>query len=159
MCGRLRVGGRERVGQRLGVGAGAQRVVGADRCLNSSVTASLETGPDQVFSVRRRPPTPPHRWRTRCAPLTCSGSGSTNVPLTRWPVPTVAGSATLSSASPAVEVTVAVVDAKYVPRDARRERAERGRRAERRATASPGPSRRPCRRPSPRRSAVTLLFR
>ena len=43
-----------------------------------------------------------------------SGSGSTNVPLTRWPVPTEVGSATLSSASPAVEMTFAVVEARYV---------------------------------------------
>src|SRR4051794_12979378 len=44
----------------------------------------------------------------------CSGCGSTNVPLTRWPVPTEDGSATLKSASPAVESTVALVDARYV---------------------------------------------
>src|SRR4051812_46289866 len=39
---------------------------------------------------------------------TRSGSGSENAPLVRWP-----GSETLSVASPAVEVTVAVVEAVY----------------------------------------------
>ena len=43
-----------------------------------------------------------------------SGSGRMNVPLTRWPVPNEHGSDTLSSASPAVEMTFAVVEAKYV---------------------------------------------
>ena len=42
----------------------------------------------------------------------CSGCGSANVPLTRWPGWAVSGSDTLSSALPAVEVTVAVVWAK-----------------------------------------------
>ena len=37
---------------------------------------------------------------------TCSGCGSENLPLTRWP-----GSDTLSVASPAVETTLAVVEA------------------------------------------------
>src|SRR4051812_27774917 len=37
-----------------------------------------------------------------------------NVPLTRWPVPNELGSATLRSALPADEVTLAVVVAKYV---------------------------------------------
>ena len=39
---------------------------------------------------------------------TCSGCASVNVPLARWP-----GSETLSVADPAVEVTVAVVEAVY----------------------------------------------
>src|SRR5205823_5182200 len=43
---------------------------------------------------------------------TCSGCGSENAPLTRWPVSLGDGSVTLSSASPAVEVTFAAVDAK-----------------------------------------------
>jgi hypothetical protein len=38
-----------------------------------------------------------------------SACGSENVPLTRWPVAVALGSATLSVASPAVEMTVAVV--------------------------------------------------
>ena len=44
--------------------------------------------------------------------LACSGRGSTNVPFTRCPVATLLGSATLSTASPAVLITFAVVDAK-----------------------------------------------
>jgi hypothetical protein len=39
----------------------------------------------------------------------CSGCGSENAPLTRWPVAVSLGSATLSVASPAVEITAAVV--------------------------------------------------
>ena len=39
------------------------------------------------------------------------GCGSANVPLTRRPVFVVLGSETLSVASPAVEITLAVVDA------------------------------------------------
>ena len=41
----------------------------------------------------------------------CSGCGRANAPLTRWPVSVALGSATLSSASPADEITLAVVDA------------------------------------------------
>jgi len=41
----------------------------------------------------------------------CSGDGSENAPLTRCPVLVGLGSDTLSSASPAVEITFAVVDA------------------------------------------------
>src|SRR5690349_9342931 len=61
-------------------------------CENPMVTGSLDTGAvhDAFDSV------------------TCSGSGSVNAPLARWP-----GSETLSVASPAVEVTVAVVEAVY----------------------------------------------
>ena len=59
-------------------------------CLNAIVTASLATGAVQVdFEIE-----------------TCSGDGSVNAPLARWP-----GSLTLSVASPAVEITLAVVDA------------------------------------------------
>ena len=61
-------------------------------CLNAIATASLEVGPahaDLPSSTR-------------------SGSGSVNAPLVRWP-----GSLTDSVASPAVEVTVADVDAVY----------------------------------------------
>ena len=42
---------------------------------------------------------------------TCSGCASENVPLIRRPVANGLGSATLSVASPAVEMTFAVVDA------------------------------------------------
>src|SRR4051812_29824270 len=62
-------------------------------CLNPIVNASLDTAAPHV----------------RGTPRTCSGCGSENAPLVRWP-----GSLTLSAASPAVEVTVAVVDASYV---------------------------------------------
>src|SRR3954452_3381326 len=61
-------------------------------CENRIAKASLDTGP---FHVRGRS-------------STCSGSGSENAPLVRWP-----GSETLSVASPAVDVTVAVVPAVY----------------------------------------------
>ena len=44
----------------------------------------------------------------------CSNCGRENVPLTRWPVAVELGSATLRSASPAVEMTLAVVEARYV---------------------------------------------
>ena len=44
--------------------------------------------------------------------LACSVSGSANAPLTSLPVLVVLGSATLSVASPAVEMTFAVVVAK-----------------------------------------------
>ena len=42
---------------------------------------------------------------------TCSACGSTNEPLTRWPVLVLLGSATESVASPAEDTTVAVVEA------------------------------------------------
>ena len=45
-------------------------------------------------------------------PAACSGSGSENVPLTRRPGAVVLGSATVRAASPAVEITFAVVVAK-----------------------------------------------
>ena len=57
-------------------------------CLNAIVTGSLDTGADHVLLEN----------------ATCSGSGSVNAPLLRWP-----GSPTLSVALPAVEITFAVV--------------------------------------------------
>ena len=45
-------------------------------------------------------------------PLAIRTVGIENVPLTRWPVAVVLGSATLSAASPAVEMTLPVVVAK-----------------------------------------------
>src|SRR5919112_4057723 len=69
-----------------------------------SVTGSLETGAVQDFSGVKIPAT---------APLISSGAASANVPLTRWPRAVSLRSATLSSASPAVEMTLAVVDAVY----------------------------------------------
>ena len=65
-------------------------------CVNVTGTDSLEIGAVHVLIVPR--------------PLR-AGSASANVPLTRWPVAVVLGSATLSVASPAVEITVAVVEA------------------------------------------------
>jgi hypothetical protein len=59
-------------------------------CLKLTATLSLLVGPVQADLAKE----------------TCSGSGSANVPFIRWP-----GSLTLSAASPADEVTVAVVDA------------------------------------------------
>src|SRR5690349_16694077 len=62
------------------------------RCRNAIATLSLEVGPAQEALPSS----------------TRSGSGSENAPLVRWP-----GSLTDSVASPAVDVTVAVVDAVY----------------------------------------------
>src|SRR6478752_6952251 len=87
-------------------------------CENSSVTASFDTGALQVsrFSGEAEEPTllnagvggdgfPAFVARA------CSGCGREYVPLTRWPVALLDGSATLNSASPAEETTFAVVDA------------------------------------------------
>src|SRR3954470_16488494 len=57
-------------------------------CVNVIVDVACDTGPDQLFG----------------AMATCSGCGSVNAPLARWP-----GSDTLSAASPAVETMSAVV--------------------------------------------------
>src|SRR4051794_23693959 len=59
---------------------------------NEIATFAFETGPVQDAGAK----------------LTCSGLASENEPLVRWP-----GSETLSVASPAVEVTVALVEAVY----------------------------------------------
>ncbi len=56
---------------------------------------------------------PPIGRNALAPPAICSACGSTNEPLTRWPVLLVLGSATDSVASPAEEITVAVVDAVY----------------------------------------------
>src|SRR3954454_22550654 len=66
-------------------------------CLNVTGTTSLEVGADQVFTT----------------PRPCSGCGREKAPLTRWPGAVGLGSATVSVASPAVEITVAVVEAVY----------------------------------------------
>src|SRR4051812_28646962 len=66
-------------------------------CLNVTGTDSLEVGAIQVLIV----------------PRPCSGWVRANAPLTSLPVLAALGSATLSVASPAVEMTVAVVDAVY----------------------------------------------
>ena len=59
-------------------------------CLNEIVTGSLDTGASQVDFEK----------------ATSSGDGSENEPFIRWP-----GSETLSAASPALEITLAVVEA------------------------------------------------
>src|SRR3954447_11912347 len=64
-------------------------------CVNVTGTDSLEVGADQVLMVPRPP----------------SGDVRAKAPLTSRPVAVVLGSATLSVASPAVEITVAVVPA------------------------------------------------
>src|SRR5690242_7206302 len=85
-------------------------------CLNSIVTASLDTGALQVsrFSGLAVEPTGLNAVPVVSALVAraCSGWGSENAPFTRWPVATDDGAATLSSASPAVEITFAVVCAK-----------------------------------------------
>ena len=58
-------------------------------CLNAIVTGSLETGAVHVALLKE----------------TSSGDGSANAPLVRWP-----GSPTVRAASPAVLMTLAVVD-------------------------------------------------
>jgi hypothetical protein len=83
--------------------------------LNSIVTASLEIGALQVSRVSgdAEEPTLPYAVLVVAAlrARACSGCGSENVPLTRRPVATGLGSATLKRASPAVEITLAVVPA------------------------------------------------
>ena len=82
-------------------------------CLKLIATGSLETGPFYVFSAvgADEPPTGAYVVASVVA-LACSGDGRLNAPLTRWPVAVLDGSATVSVASPAVEMTFAVVDAK-----------------------------------------------
>ena len=69
-------------------------------CLKSIATLSLETGAAYVLTVEGSG-----------VPATCSGEVSEKVPLTRRPGAVVLGSEAVSVASPAVETTVAVVDA------------------------------------------------
>src|SRR4051794_2448781 len=66
-------------------------------CLKVTGTASLEVGAFQVLTT----------------PRPCSGCGSAKVPLTRRPGAIGLGSATVRVASPAEEITVAVVEAVY----------------------------------------------
>src|SRR5262245_36079023 len=79
-------------------------------CLKLTVTDSLEVGAVQLLSSvgAALPPTganaPPA--------FACRACGNENVPLTRCPVATDDGSATLKAASPAVEITFALVCAK-----------------------------------------------
>ena len=78
--------------------------------LNAIATGSLETGPVHAAFES----------------VTCSGSGRLNAPLVRWP-----GSLTESAASPAVLMTLAVVEAVYVWSTPGRERSEARRRPQR----------------------------
>ena len=80
-------------------------------CRNAIVTGSLDTGADQVFNVIGAA-TPPTGRNSPPAPAR-SGCGSENAPLTSLPVAVSLGSATDSSALPAVEMTLAVVEAEY----------------------------------------------
>ena len=84
-------------------------------CRNSSATASLLTGAFQVsrFNGLADEPTLLNAVPVVPAfvPRACSADGSENAPLTRWPVAVEDGLVTLSSASPAVEMTFAVVAA------------------------------------------------
>jgi hypothetical protein len=79
------------------------------------------------------PPTAPPAAAvpTALVALAVTGWASVNVPLTSLPVFVALGSETVSVASPALEITFAVVEAGVVLADARRERAEARRRAER----------------------------
>jgi hypothetical protein len=85
-------------------------------CLNSSVTASLDTGALHAgrFNGEGLEPT----WLEAVPALaalragTRSACGRLNALLTRWPVAVLLGSATLSSASPAVETAFADVEAR-----------------------------------------------
>src|SRR4051812_24034964 len=81
-------------------------------------TGSLETGPPYVNRVvgADEPPTSASALPVLAglAAMTRRACGSENAPFTRWPVAVEDGSATLSVASPAVEMTLAVVLAVYV---------------------------------------------
>ena len=86
-------------------------------CWNCRDTWSLDAGPVYVsrLSGVAAEPTGAYvvavlaAFRARA----WSGCGSENVPLTRWPVFVLLVSATLRVASPAVEITFAVVEASY----------------------------------------------
>src|SRR3954449_11494764 len=80
-------------------------------------TGSLETGPPYVNRVvgADEPPTSASGLPVLAglAAMTRRACGSENEPFTRWPVAVEDGSATLSVASPAVEMTLADVMAVY----------------------------------------------
>src|SRR4051794_37003226 len=85
-------------------------------CENSSVTASLEIGAVQLsrFSGEAEEPTLAYVVLVLAAlrARTCRNCGRGNAPLTRGPGAGELGSATLSCASPAVETTLAVAEAR-----------------------------------------------
>ena len=81
--------------------------VSAIDCLKSIATAALPTGAAQLVSGVEAV-----TGANAAEPvLTCSACGSEKLPLTRCPVAVEDGSPTVRTASAAVEVTVAVVDA------------------------------------------------
>src|SRR3954471_9464569 len=93
---------REREGEGLGVRAGPQRLVGTDVLLEPDcdrVVADRSSGGEQgsEWCVRRDVGAPAERL------------GKAKVPLTSRPVAVALGSPTESVASPALEITVAVV--------------------------------------------------
>src|SRR5688572_29430262 len=87
------------------------------RCWNATVAMSLVTGAPYVSTAvgAAAPPTSANAPPVPAGldAFTWSADGSENAPLTRCPVAVGDGSATLSVASPAVEMTVAVVDPVY----------------------------------------------
>ena len=99
----------------LAVGARAQGVVGRDvlpeRQRHGVVAGRAAVGEQRcrargAADIREAPPVP-----AALAAIACSAEGSEKAPLTRRPVAVALGSATVSSASPALVVTVAVVAA------------------------------------------------
>src|SRR4051794_11222774 len=85
-------------------------------CLRATATASLLTGFVHVSRLSGEPETLPPAALVPAglAADAITADGSENAPLTRWPGTFALESATLSSASPAVETTFAVVVAVYV---------------------------------------------
>src|SRR6201991_2265788 len=86
-------------------------------CLNDTVTVSWLTGVDQLVSTSGLPLIEPKFpfGALAVVALACSACGSENAPLTSLPALLVLGSATERAASPAVEMTLAVVEAMYSP--------------------------------------------
>src|SRR3954451_8698058 len=85
-------------------------------CLKANATGSLLTGPAYDSRFSGAPDTLPSGAAVSAGLVAeaFSGDARENVPLTRRPGTFVLGSATLSSASPAVETTEAVPAAVYV---------------------------------------------
>src|SRR4051794_4928011 len=83
-------------------------------CRKPSATTSLLIGPGYVNSASGAPAVVLSGANAPVFARACSGSVSAKVPLTSRPVATLLGSLTDSVASPAVEITVAVVPASYV---------------------------------------------
>ena len=80
-------------------------------CVNRTCTGSLETGADQVVRVSGVPLTVPAPAEVLpgLVPTAFSAVGRLNAPLTRRPGALLLGSVTDSVASPAVEMTFALV--------------------------------------------------